>query len=102
MGAASGGQLDTDSILVAAALIRQVDYPVKLVWTREEDLRHDYYRPYYYDRVSAGLDAEGRIVGRTHRVTGSSVYARWAPAAFKNGLDIDAVDCTAETPYDMA
>lgn len=101
MGGAFGRRLDIDSIEVAAVIARQVSYPVKLVWTREEDLRHDYYRPYYYDRVAAGLDAGGKLVGRTHRVTGSSIYARWAPYAFKNGLDEDAIECTAETPYDV-
>ena len=101
MGGAFGRRLDIDSILVAAAIVKQVNYPVKLVWTREEDLRHDYYRPYYYDRVSAGLDANGKVVGRTHRVTGPSILARWAPAAFKNGLDGDAVEGAAETPYDI-
>jgi isoquinoline 1-oxidoreductase beta subunit len=72
-----------------------VPYPVKLIWTREEDLQHDYYRPYYYDRVAAGLDAGGKLVGWTHRITGSSVMARWAPAGLKNGLDLDAVECAA-------
>ena len=101
MGGAFGRRLDIDSVLVATAIAKQVNYPVKLVWTREEDLRHDYYRPYYYDRVSAGLDANGKVVGRTHRVTGPSILARWAPAAFKNGLDGDAVEGAAETPYDI-
>jgi isoquinoline 1-oxidoreductase beta subunit len=101
MGGAFGRRLDADSIEVAAALAKQVDYPVKLVWTREEDTRHDYYRPYYYDRVSAGLDANGKLVGWTHRVTGSSVTARWAPAGFVKGLDPDAVECAANTPYDV-
>jgi isoquinoline 1-oxidoreductase beta subunit len=102
MGGAFGRRLDIDSIEIATAIAKQVNYPVKLVWTREEDLRHDYYRPYYYDRVAGGLDAGGKLVGRTQRVTGSSIIARWAPAAFKNGLDRDAVECTAETPYDEA
>ena len=99
IGGAFGRRLDIDSIAVAAAIAKQVDYPVKLIWTREVDLRHDYYRPYYYDRVSAGLDAQGNIVGWTHRVTGSSVMARWAPAGLVKGLDPDAVECAAETPY---
>lgn len=100
MGGAFGRRLDIDSVGLAAALVKQVAYPVKLVWTREEDIQHDYYRPYYYDRVSAGLDASGRMVGRTHRVTGSSIMARWAPAFFRDGIDSDAVESTAETPYD--
>jgi isoquinoline 1-oxidoreductase beta subunit len=100
MGGAFGRRLDIDSIEIAAALLKDIRYPVKMVWTREEDMTHDYYRPYYYDRVAAGLDAEGKILGRTHRVTGSSIYARWAPGAFINGVDPDAVDGAAVTPYD--
>ncbi len=100
MGGAFGRRLDVDSIEIAAKLLKDIRYPVKMVWTREQDMTHDYYRPYYYDRVAAGLDADRRLVGRTHRVTGSSIYARWAAAAFKNGIDPDAVDCAAETPYD--
>jgi len=101
IGGAFGRRLDIDSITVATQLAKQVNYPVKLIWTREVDTRHDYYRPYYYDRVSGGLDANGKLVGWTHRVTGSSVTARYFPAGFKNGLDLDAVECATETPYDL-
>jgi isoquinoline 1-oxidoreductase beta subunit len=99
MGGAFGRRLEEDSVFVAAAIAKQVKHPVKLVWTREEDMRHDYYRPYYHNQIGAGLDGDGRLVGWTHRVTGPSILARWAPDFFKNGLDSDAVEGAAETPY---
>ena len=104
MGGAFGRRLDVDGIEQAARIARAVPYPVKMVWTREEDIQHDLYRPYYYDRISGGLDGNGRIVGWTHRVTASSVMARWAPAGMVGGgkLDPDAVEGAMETPYDFA
>ncbi|HEY4173203.1 MAG TPA: molybdopterin cofactor-binding domain-containing protein, partial [Rhodopila sp.] len=58
--------------------------------------------PFYYDHIAAGLDAGGKIVGWTHKVTGSSVMARWAPPGMrKNGIDPDAVECAEDTPYDI-
>ena len=104
MGGAFGRRLDEDSVTQAARIAKHLDYPVKLIWTREEDIQHDLYRPYYYDRVSAGIDAQGRVVGLTHRTTGSSILARWAPAAMQmdGKLDSDAVECSVETPYAFA
>ena len=61
MGGAFGRRLDVDSITQAARIARHLDYPVKLIWTREEDIQHDLFRPFYYDRISAGLDAGGNI-----------------------------------------
>ena len=103
MGGAFGRRLDVDSISQAARIAKHVNYPVKLIWTREEDMQHDYYRPYYYDRVSGGLNADGAITGWTHRTTGSSVMARWAPPGMKMGgkLDPDTVECSVKTPYDL-
>jgi isoquinoline 1-oxidoreductase subunit beta len=59
------------------------------------------YRPYYYDKISAGLDANGKPVAWQHRIVGSSIMARFAPPAFKNGLDPDAVEVAADLPYDL-
>jgi isoquinoline 1-oxidoreductase beta subunit len=103
MGGAFGRRLDVDSIEQAAAIAAKLGYPVKLIWTREEDIQHDLYRPYYYDRVSAGLDANGKIVGWTHRTTASSVMARWFPAGMTVGgqLDPDTVEGALETPYEI-
>jgi isoquinoline 1-oxidoreductase beta subunit len=74
---------------------------VKVIWTREEDIRHDVYRPYYYDRVAAALDARGQPIAWSHRLVGPAILARWAPPAFKDGIDGDAVDGAAQLLYDI-
>jgi len=102
IGGGFGRRLEAEYVGIATALAKQVPYPLKMIWTRETDIQHDRYRPFYYDQVAAGLDASGKILGWTHKVTGSSVLARWAPPAMpKSGLDPDAVECAAETPYDI-
>jgi isoquinoline 1-oxidoreductase subunit beta len=98
LGGGFGRRLDVDGVTLAVRLARHVEGPVKIVWTREQDIQHDVYRPYYYDRFAAGLDAGGMPVAFHHRVTGSSILARWAPPYFKNGLDFDAIDGAAG-PY---
>ncbi|MGA8688861.1 MAG: xanthine dehydrogenase family protein molybdopterin-binding subunit, partial [Methyloceanibacter sp.] len=102
LGGGFGRRLDVDGITQAVAIAKQVDGPVKVVWSREEDIQHDIYRPYYYDRFTAGLDEQGLPVAWSHRVTASSILARWAPPAFRNGLDSDAVEGAAkELPYSI-
>ena len=103
LGGGFGRRLEVDYVTQAASIAKQVAAPVKVVWTREEDIRHDIVRPYYYDRLSAGLDEKGRPVAWHHRVTGSSVMARWYPPGFKDGLDPDAVDSAAtDFPYGIS
>ena len=101
LGGGFGRRLEADGSVLAVKIAQHVDGPVKVVWSREEDIQHDMYRPYYYDRLSAGLDASGKPVAWTHRVAGSSIYARYLPQIFKNGLDPDAVEAAAEPPYDL-
>lgn len=101
LGGGFGRRLETDFIGQALKVGKQVGSPVKVTWTREEDVQHDMYRPYYYDVISAGLDANGRPVAWQHRIVGSSILARFAPPAFKNGLDPDAVEVAADLPYDL-
>jgi isoquinoline 1-oxidoreductase beta subunit len=88
--------------MVAAAVRigKNVDGPVKVVWTREEDIQHDIYRPVYRDVISATLSG-GKIAAWKYRITGSSILARWLPLAFQNGIDIDAVDSAVDNPYDI-
>jgi CO/xanthine dehydrogenase Mo-binding subunit len=101
LGGGFGRRLEVDAIVQALKIGKQVNAPVKVVWTREEDIQHDMYRPYYYDKISAGLDSNGRPVAWQHRIVGSSILARFAPPAVKNGVDPDAVEVAADLPYDL-
>ena len=100
LGGGFGRRLEVDMIAAAVRIGSKVDGPVKIVWTREEDVQHDIYRPVYRDNISATL-AGDKVDGFRYRVAGSSVIARWLPPAFKNGIDIDAVDSAVDMPYDI-
>jgi len=119
LGGGFGRRLEVDFVRRAVRIAMQVSGPVKVVWTREEDIQHDMYRPYYYDRIAAGLNERGRPVAWTHRVTGSSIMARVTSELFPKtlrvmraaglhqlvamvkGLDVDAVEGAAEPPYTL-
>src|SRR5438445_4435070 len=58
LGGGFGRRLEFDYVTKALLIGQKVDGPVKVIWSREEDIRHDVYRPYDYDRMSAGLNAE--------------------------------------------
>ncbi|HML28882.1 MAG TPA: molybdopterin-dependent oxidoreductase, partial [Hyphomicrobium sp.] len=98
VGGGFGRRLDQDMAVRAARVAVHVDAPLKVTWKREEDTQHDVYRPVYHNAVSATVK-DGKIVGWSHRITGSAVIARWLPPAFKNGVDIDAVDAAIDQPY---
>jgi isoquinoline 1-oxidoreductase beta subunit len=99
LGGGFGRRLEVDYVTQAVRIAKQVDGPVKVIWTREEDVRHDVYRPYYYDRIAAGLDPRGQPIAWT--LVGPSIFARWAPPAFKDGLDGDALDGAVQLVYDI-
>src|SRR5881296_2445152 len=101
LGGGFGRRLEHDYVTQAVRIAKQVEGPVKIIWTREEDVQHDVFRPYYYDRMAAGLDAGGRPIAWTQRLVGPSILARWAPPAFKNGLDGDALDGAVHLLYDI-
>ncbi len=100
IGGGFGRRLEPDMVVAAVRVARQVDGPVKVVWTREEDVQHDIYRPAYRDTIAATLSG-GKIVGWKYRVSGASIMARWLPPAFQNGIDIDAIDSAVDMPYDI-
>ena len=102
IGGGFGRRLQADTIEQAVAFARQVDYPVKFIWTREQDIRHDRFRPSYYDRIAAGLGPDGLPVAWTHRVTSGTVRQYFDEGGWPQGrLDKDAVDGAWDTPYDL-
>jgi isoquinoline 1-oxidoreductase beta subunit len=68
------------------------------MWSREEDMKHDMYRPAYLDKIWAALDASGKPIGWEHRIAGSSILARLLKTAFK-GVDGDATEGAVDIPY---
>ncbi len=88
-----------DYVAKAVRIAQKVDGPVKVIWTREEDIQQALYRPFYFDRFAASL-SNGRITAWSHRIAGSSILARWSPPTFKDGLDGDAIDGAIDFPYD--
>jgi len=100
IGGGFGRRLEADMVASAVRIAKQVDTPVKVIWTREEDIQHDIYRPVYRDTISASMQ-NGKIIAWKYKVTGSSIFARWAPPVFVNGVDIDAVDSAVDMPYDI-
>jgi isoquinoline 1-oxidoreductase subunit beta len=100
LGGGFGRKLEPDMVVSAVRIAKQVDGPVKVVWTREEDIQHDVYRPVYRDTISATLSG-GKIVGWKYKVAGAAILARWLPPAFQKGIDIDAIDSAVDMPYDI-
>jgi isoquinoline 1-oxidoreductase beta subunit len=101
IGGGFGRRLDVDGVIRTVEIAKQVDGPVKVVWTREEDIQHDMYRPYWFDRISAALGENGKPTAWHNRFAGSSVIARWLPPGFKNGLDPDSTEGAIDLVYDL-
>ncbi len=87
-----------ESVLIAKALGKAV--PVKLVWTRENDMLAGSYRPMYHHKLKAGLDKRGNIIAWQHRIVGQSV-AKGTALEFliKDGVDITSVEGAVNLPY---
>ena len=101
IGGGFGRRLEVDNVIQAVEFAKLAKGPIKIVWTREEDIQHDMYRPYYVDRMSARIDDKGMPVAWFHRVTGSSIMSRFAPPMVKNGVDPDAVEGAADIQYSI-
>lgn len=90
--------------LAKAAHAKGVKAPLKMVWTREDDMRGGYYRPAFVHAIKAGLDKGGKLVGWQQRIVGQSIAKGTAlePYLVHEGIDHTSVEGTSDTRYDIA
>jgi isoquinoline 1-oxidoreductase beta subunit len=100
LGGGFGRRLEADYVGQAVRLATQIEGPVKITWSREEDMRQDYYRFHNHSRVTVALDEKGQPLSWRHRLAAPNIMARFLPIYQKDGVDLDAVDVAAG-PYDI-
>ncbi len=101
LGGGFGRRIDVDFIVQAVQISKAVGKPVKLIWTREDDMTHDFYRPVSLTTLAGGLDASGKPIAMKFRLTSPSVTARLFPAFVKDGVEPFMAEA-ALVPYDIA
>jgi isoquinoline 1-oxidoreductase beta subunit len=102
LGGGFGRRVDADYVVDAGFLAKAVPgRPVKVVWTREDDIQRDKFRPLTVQRLAAGLDAQGNLVALHHRLVSESIYARAAPPLFQKsgGRDTPVNEGAFELKY---
>ena len=100
LGGGFGRRIELDFVVQAAQISKAVKLPVKLLWSREDDMTHDFYRPMGVNQMSAGLDANGKVTGLHFKVTSQSITQR-AFGLPKDTLDPFMVEYAA-APYNIA
>ena len=97
IGGGFGRRLESDYVVEAVQIAKAVDGPVKLIWSREEDIRHDFYRPASLHRMSAGIDKQGRLVAWHQLAIGASAYGPPYYAIPESGSDTIELDTGVPT-----
>jgi isoquinoline 1-oxidoreductase subunit beta len=93
----------SDFVVQAVQVAKAVKKPVKVIWTREDDTKGGYYRPMWYDRFSAGLDASGKLLAWHHTIAGQSIMVGtpFEQAMIKNDVDAASVEGAQDIPYEI-
>jgi isoquinoline 1-oxidoreductase beta subunit len=98
LGGGFGRRQEHDYLAEAVTLSMKVGGPVQVVWTREDDVRHGFYRPAVYNKLAAGLDRSDSPVAWTHRIVGPSIR-EWKFNTLRSGIDKWLVEGAADLPY---
>ena len=91
----------SDFVAEAVHVAKAAKVPVKVVWTREDDIQGGYYRPLFLHRIEAGLDSQGRPVAWRHSIVGQSILTGtpFEQLMVKNGIDATSVEGVVDSPY---
>ena len=101
LGGGFGRKLELDFIRQAAEIAKVSGMPVKMLWTKEDDITHDFYRPMSVHQMDAALSADGKISALKTKMVSQSVTARAFPAFVKDGNDPFMVEGSANLTYDI-
>ncbi len=96
IGGGFGRRLENDMVVDAVQLSKATGRPVQVVWTREDDMQHDFYRPAAYSHMIAALDAEGQLTAWKHRLVSQSIDSRFGSL---DGPDTTSVQGASDLPY---
>ena len=101
LGGGFGRRFEQDFVEEAVQISKAVSRPVQVIWTREEDFQHDYFRPGNLSRIQGALDEKGNLIAWSHKIACPSIFARVFPDMVKDGIDIAAVEGLKNLEYDV-
>ncbi|MGH7906681.1 MAG: molybdopterin cofactor-binding domain-containing protein [Candidatus Binataceae bacterium] len=101
LGGGFGRRSEQDFVAQAVEISKAIKAPVQVIWPREEDVQHDFYRPAFYNVLNGGLDKKGNPVAWSHRIVGPSILEQMSPGRVHNGIDPTSVEGAAQIPYDI-
>ena len=97
LGGGFGRRLESDFVAEAVQLSKAAKAPVKVIWSREDDVKHGFYRPATYNRLTAGLDAQNKAVAWTHHIVAPPILLKFGP--LQDGIDRTLIDGASGIPY---
>ena len=101
LGGGFGRRLESDFVEEAVQVSKATGKSIKLIWTREEDMQNDFYRPATCSKIEGGIDGKGRLIAWIHKIVAPSIFTRVYPEMVKNGVDPVAVEGAADMKYEI-
>jgi isoquinoline 1-oxidoreductase beta subunit len=101
LGGGFGRRLESDFVEEAVQVSKATGKPIKLIWTREEDMQNDFYRPATCSKIEGGIDGKGRLIAWVHKLVAPSIFSRVYPQMVRNGIDPAAVEGAVDMKYEI-